>query len=431
MEIVTNNVNTEIQEENQQEETKMGNNTGLSVPSVSNVITEHKTEIIQMPITPVSNTVAKPLPKHTGCSIKSFEIICKMSQKTLKAFLYGQLKLAGYNPIAGDGYLYAKGEIPILVTAHMDTVHDNLPTIIVEEKTATGLTKVSSPFGIGGDDRCGIWMILEIIKTKELRPYVLFCEDEECGGIGSKKFVKSTLIEELKELKYMIELDRAHEEDAVFYNCDNPDFTSYITETTGYKTAFGSFSDISTLAPEAGIAAVNLSCGYHNPHQLIEYVILEQMENTLATVKYLLKVALLDPTSVPVYKYIRKVYSYGNYNGSYYYGKYYGRYNGYDYGYDDDYDYDWYGYYSQNVKGKTSSTSKNTSEVSVSKKDSVETDGQFFDESIGLEVYYLNPITLEEDVAYATGITKAGAWGDFFINNPTLCYDDVIDFYYY
>ena len=35
----------------------------------------------------------------------------------------------------------------------------------------------------------------------------------------------------------MIELDRANSKDAVFYECDNKDFTEYITSSTGYKEA--------------------------------------------------------------------------------------------------------------------------------------------------------------------------------------------------
>ena len=45
-----------------------------------------------------------------------------------------------------------------------------------------------SPQGIGGDDRCGVWMILQILRTANC--HVLFCEDEEVGCVGAKKFTK-------------------------------------------------------------------------------------------------------------------------------------------------------------------------------------------------------------------------------------------------
>ncbi len=142
---------------------------------------------------------------------------------------------------------------------------------------------------IGGDDRCGIYMILEIIKTHKCS--VLFCEDEEIGGVGSRKFIKNKdLLEEISELKYMIELDRAGKYDAVFYDCNNIDFSSFIINNTGYLETFGSFSDISILAPAAGIAAVNLSCGYYKSHTELEEVVVEEMLNTIHVVKNLLEV---------------------------------------------------------------------------------------------------------------------------------------------
>ena len=45
--------------------------------------------------------------------------ICRMTQDELKGFLLEVLKLAKYKPLNGDGWVYAKGEIPILLTAHI------------------------------------------------------------------------------------------------------------------------------------------------------------------------------------------------------------------------------------------------------------------------------------------------------------------------
>ena len=69
----------------------------------------------------------------------------------------------------------------------------------------------------------------------------------------------------------LIELDRANEKDAVFYSCDNKEFESYI-ESFGFITDWGTFSDISIIAPIWKIAAVNLSIGYcyeHTPNELL------------------------------------------------------------------------------------------------------------------------------------------------------------------
>ena len=84
-------------------------------------------------------------------------------------------------------------------------------------------------------------------------------------------------------LKLIIEIDRRGSNDAVFYQCANLDFEKYIAGK-GFKTAQGSFSDISLIAPELGIAAVNLSCGYYAAHTQHEYIIRAELESTIEKV---------------------------------------------------------------------------------------------------------------------------------------------------
>ncbi len=203
-----------------------------------------------------------------------FRKLCRMSQSDLKKFVSKELKKTHDKVIAGDGYVYAQGTFPVLLVAHLDTVHEALPTIFVyDEKTGA----LSSPQGIGGDDRCGVYMILEVIKKYNCS--VLFCEDEEVGGIGATKFTKTELAKTL-EFNYIIEFDRQGCDDAVFYNCGNEDFEEFITKDY-FKTSWGTFSDISILAPFFGCAAVNLSCGYYKPHTKSEYVILSEMDESV------------------------------------------------------------------------------------------------------------------------------------------------------
>ena len=199
-----------------------------------------------------------------------FESILKATQKQLKILLIQELKKSNYKVISKNGFIYAKGSVPILLVAHMDTVHKSQPDIICysEDKRY-----IMSPYGIGGDDRCGIYMILEIIKLH--RCHVLFTEDEEVGGLGAKAFVKSNI---QPEINYIIELDRKGSNDCVFYNDSNQDFIQFI-ENFGFKTATGSFSDISIIAPALGISGANLSCGYffaHTNHELIDTKVMEK-----------------------------------------------------------------------------------------------------------------------------------------------------------
>lgn len=203
-----------------------------------------------------------------------FEKICRMSQKDLKKFVANELKKTHDKVITGDGYVFAQGDFPVLLVAHLDTVHKELPQKIIYNKKTDAL---SSPQGIGGDDRCGVYMVLEVLKAFNCS--VLFCEDEECGGIGADKFTRTELAKTL-EFNYMIEFDRKGRNDAVFYDCANDEFEEFITDEF-YKTAWGSFSDISVLAPFFECAAVNLSCGYYNAHTTNEYVVISEMQESI------------------------------------------------------------------------------------------------------------------------------------------------------
>lgn len=238
-----------------------------------------------------------------------FAKLVKKTQPELKSYLAEFLTTHGYKVTISDGWLYGdtKDGGSVLLTAHLDTVHKEPVRSIVYTK---GGNVVSSPQGIGGDDRCGVWIITEIISRTELRPPVLFCEDEEIGGVGSDKFLKAKEAKQIRrkisDMKFIIELDRANANDVVFYDCDNPEFTDWITETTGLKEAWGSFSDISTLCPDLGIAGVNISCGYYKAHTVQEYVVLSEMKAAAETTIKLLNAAA--DKSVPAFEYIEATY---------------------------------------------------------------------------------------------------------------------------
>ena len=196
--------------------------------------------------------------------------ICKMDQLTLKKYVAKQLSVTYSNIQSDNGYVFAQGTMPVLLVAHLDTVHQNLPQTILYDETTEAL---SSPEGIGGDDRAGIYMVLEVIK--KFNCSVLFCEDEEIGAVGANKFIDADIAQQLS-FNYIIEFDRKGSNDAVFYDCDNPEFEEFITKDF-FKTAHGSFTDISILAPFFRCAAVNLSCGYYNAHTKDEYIVIPEM----------------------------------------------------------------------------------------------------------------------------------------------------------
>lgn len=210
---------------------------------------------------------------------EGFLAICEPNKQDLYSWLVGEMKeyYGDDKIIAKDGFMFATGNIPCCFVAHMDTVHTETPMKFVENGN-----QLSSPQGIGGDDRCGIFGILCILfalMPQEMMPYLFFSTDEESGMkttmAGAKYCAKMA-----EPIKFLVELDRANSNDAVYYQCGNQNFKDFIN-TFGFKECSGTGSDIKYLCSIWDVAGVNLSCGYYKAHTTSEYVILSELNSTV------------------------------------------------------------------------------------------------------------------------------------------------------
>lgn len=214
--------------------------------------------------------------------MKTLEEFLRPTQKQLFKWLCKHFK--GKTLVSKGNFVLVKGVAPVMLVSHLDIVHEEPVRDIC---TSADGNILMSPQGIGGDDRCGCFALVKIYELSTVKPWLLFTCEEEVGGIGAQAFAdcfaQNKLPVELATLKCLVEIDRRGADDAVFYDCYNPAFEDYI-ESKGFKTAFGSFSDISVIAPALGIAAVNLSSGYYNAHRLNEYIVRSELERTIKRV---------------------------------------------------------------------------------------------------------------------------------------------------
>ena len=225
--------------------------------------------------------------------LKTFEQLASLTQNSLKKVLSSFLKRHYQKVIEAKEYIYAEGEIPIALVAHMDTVFKKPPSeIFFDERHNV----VWSPQGLGADDRAGVFAIVQIIRGGQ-KPHVIFTTDEEYGALGAMKLSKLDC--PFTNLKYIIQLDRRGSDDCVFYECDNEEFVEYI-ESFGFTWNYGSFTDISELCPPWQIAGVNLSVGYRDEHSATEVLFVGQLLSTISKVKKMLN----DAAEAPVFKYI-------------------------------------------------------------------------------------------------------------------------------
>jgi len=218
--------------------------------------------------------------------------LIKKDTVEVRQFVISQLRHYGYDVQEGWWYVYAQGTIPVCLVAHIDTVHAEAPKQVFYDQKRKVLW---SPDGLGADDRAGVWAILYILEAG-YRPSVLFTDLEEFGGGGAKEAAKEITP---AGIKYLLEIDRRGSRDAVFYDEDNEDFKQYV-EAFGFKEALGTFSDISILTPEWGIAGVNVSTGYYMEHSKSEYLCVAELMASVYKVMQMLSVA----DKAPVFKHV-------------------------------------------------------------------------------------------------------------------------------
>lgn len=183
------------------------------------------------------------------------------------------------------------------VVSHTDTVH-NLTKINIREeqlRNAQGELKFSlkaydddgMPTGIGGDDKCGVFACLTLLK--EL-PYLkaAFFVSEETGCHGSKKAKD----EFFKNVGYAIQFDAPENwmitekcfgqvlfdrNSDFFQACDKVLTEGMIKEDMEYMVH--PYTDVYALRGKFDFSCINFSIGYYDYHTKNEYVVVEDVYN--------------------------------------------------------------------------------------------------------------------------------------------------------
>ena len=216
---------------------------------------------------------------------KLLKKLISLNQCETKSFVAEFLDKSYSDIVETSDYIFAKGNIPIALVAHMDTVFegDGKKRDFIY-RTLEG--KLWNPNGAGFDDKAGIFAIFKIIEDGYL-PHVIFTTDEEIGSQGAIQLIEEYKSHPFDDLKYLVELDRANEFDCVFYDCKNEEFIEYV-ESFGFIKAYGTSSDIKHISNAWNIASVNLSIGYKYQHTEEEILYVGAMFETISNVKSML-----------------------------------------------------------------------------------------------------------------------------------------------
>ena len=225
-----------------------------------------------------------------------------LTEVELKNYLYNELQkyYSLDNIYLLDGGIIVKGNDKITLVSHMD-IHPIINIDHKEKKLLSFLNTVYCKTGIGGDDRCGVLIILELLD-RGYRPNIIFTEKEEVGRVGVRKLIDNhldLLIDITKDSPYLMGLDRKGFNEVVFCECKNEEFREFILNTYYLDYNIGSFSDVSNLGPALNKAICNISVCYYSAHSENEYVNLKKLKFMIAKIEVMVK----DSNNINSYSY--------------------------------------------------------------------------------------------------------------------------------
>jgi di/tripeptidase len=192
------------------------------------------------------------------------------------------------------------------VVSHTDTVHE-LDSINIREENLPNEQKVLKPSlkayndkglptGIGGDDKCGIYACLELLKELPNLKAAFFVS-EETGCHGSRNADSNFFI----NVGYAIQFDapgnsmvseycmgtKLFDRNSEFFkSCDE-----VLTENFDNRNKYQShpYTDVYALKQKFDFSCINFAIGYYNYHTREEYVVVEDVYNGILTGKKMIE----------------------------------------------------------------------------------------------------------------------------------------------
>lgn len=211
-------------------------------------------------------------------------------------FIYARYEELAEQDPDNYSYVYEEGNTYITkglaetypcVIAHTDTVHDIHKDLTVFDDGqimfAMDMTK-GLQVGIGGDDKVGIYIALEMLREFNTIK-VAFFRDEEHGCLGSRE----ADMKWFKNVEFVLQCDRQGYKD--FVNTifgtklyDKPFLKAIKPILTRYRkkpTSDGGLTDVYQLVENGYDGCVaNISCGYYRPHCDDEIILIEEVFET-------------------------------------------------------------------------------------------------------------------------------------------------------
>lgn len=195
------------------------------------------------------------------------------------------------------GNLYAmKGESESYpcVVAHLDQVQRLHPRdfrAIETRDIIFGYSANEHSFcGLGADDKNGILIAIQAIKQYDCMKIAFFKEEET--GCRSSSRAEMNFFE---NCRFVIQCDRRGNSDLITnISCTDLCSEKFIQDITlekwGYKEETGLMTDVETLKEKGlSVSAINISCGYYNPHTDEEITVKRDLEKCWSLVQHIIE----------------------------------------------------------------------------------------------------------------------------------------------
>ena len=206
-----------------------------------------------------------------------------------------------------------KAETYPVIVAHTDQVgsYKGKITIFRKDNIIIGIGEDGKQTNLGADDKNGIWIALELLRTEPVLKVALF-PGEEIGCVGSK----ACNMDFFQNARFVIQCDRRNGSDFIHTAgavtlCDTDFPSPELKAKYGYKNTYGMMTDVQTLKKRGlKVACCNMSCGYYNPHTDHEYTDVGELINCLQFVREIVQTEAYTPHEyvAPSYTYSSQTY---------------------------------------------------------------------------------------------------------------------------
>lgn len=181
-----------------------------------------------------------------------------------------------------------EGEAYPCFAAHTDSVHPVQPVTIVRAgDKLTAQDSQGQPCGLGGDDKAGVFICLEMLEKFPVCKAVFFVE-EEIGYRGSQASDPKWF----EDVGYFIEFDSPCATIMTYRCCglqlfpdDGPFSEALVPRAKKYgmtRWQNHPYTDVLPIKERSDFPCLNLPAGYYKMHSSEEYVLITAVANTIS-----------------------------------------------------------------------------------------------------------------------------------------------------